>query len=174
MKTRNHLLGLLFAALFLIPITSEAQRRKKSSPAKTAFAEDLYSSMEYRSIGPHRGGRSAAVTGVPGEPNLFYFGATGGGVWKTLDGGRSWENISDGYFGGSIGAVEVSKSDPNVRMFSVGSQWLTGLPYRTAAQIASSYEAVTLAQVNDALAKWSLDSNMTVVVGPCEDLTAAV
>ncbi len=126
MKTRNHLLGLLFAALFLIPITSEAQRRKKSSPAKTAFAEDLYSSMEYRSIGPHRGGRSAAVTGVPGEPNLFYFGATGGGVWKTLDGGRSWENISDGYFGGSIGAVEVSKSDPNVIYVGGGEKTLRG------------------------------------------------
>jgi len=90
------------------------------------FPEELYSSMEYRSIGPHRGGRSAAVTGVPGEPNLFYMGATGGGVWKTLDGGRTWENISDGYFGGSIGAVEVSKSDPNVIYVGGGEKTLRG------------------------------------------------
>jgi hypothetical protein len=74
----------------------------------------LYSSLEWRSIGPYRGGRSAAVTGVPGKPNLYYFGAAGGGVWKTQDGGQTWVNISDGYFGGSIGAVAVSESDPNV------------------------------------------------------------
>ncbi len=126
MNTRKHLLGLFIAALFVLPFTSEAQRRKKVTPVKTAFAEELYSSMQYRSIGPHRGGRSAAVTGVPGEPNLFYFGATGGGVWKTLDGGRSWENISDGYFGGSIGAVEVSKSDPNVIYVGGGEKTLRG------------------------------------------------
>jgi photosystem II stability/assembly factor-like uncharacterized protein len=126
MKLRYNLLGLVLAALFLLPLTSEAQRRKKVQPVITAFAEDLYSSMQYRSIGPHRGGRSAAVTGVPGEPNLFYFGATGGGVWKTLDGGRSWENISDGYFGGSIGAVEVSKSDPNVIYVGGGEKTLRG------------------------------------------------
>ncbi|MEZ4987328.1 MAG: hypothetical protein R2795_20170 [Saprospiraceae bacterium] len=78
------------------------------------FEENLYSSLQYRSIGPFRGGRSAAVTGVPGKPNLYYFGATGGGVWKTTDGGQTWNNISDGYFGGSIGAVAVSESDPNV------------------------------------------------------------
>ena len=126
MKTRHHLLGLLLAALFLVPLTTEAQRRKKTNPVKTAFAEELYSSMVYRSIGPHRGGRSAAVTGVPGEPNLFYFGATGGGVWKTLDGGRSWENISDGYFGGSIGAVEVAKSDKNIIYVGGGEKTLRG------------------------------------------------
>ena len=57
--------------------------------------EKYYSSLEYRSIGPYRGGRSCAVAGVPGKPDLFYFGATGGGIWKTTDGGRSWENISD-------------------------------------------------------------------------------
>ena len=90
------------------------------------YPEELYSSLEYRSIGPYRGGRSAAVTGVPGEPNLFYFGAAGGGVWKTLDGGRSWDNISDGYFGGSIGAIEVAKSDPNVIYVGGGEKTLRG------------------------------------------------
>ena len=70
--------------------------------------------MEYRNIGPFRGGRSAASTGVPGNKFLAYFGATGGGVWKTNNGGQTWNNISDGYFGGSIGAVTVSEWDPNV------------------------------------------------------------
>src|SRR6056297_2981490 len=119
-------LSLVVLALLFVPLTANAQRRKKVTPVKTAFAEELYSSMEYRSIGPHRGGRSAAVTGVPGEPNLFYFGAAGGGVWKTLDGGRTWENISDGYFGGSIGAVEVAQTDPTVIYIGGSEKTLRG------------------------------------------------
>lgn len=86
----------------------------------------LFDALSYREIGPFRGGRSAAVTGVPGKPNLFYFGATGGGVWKTNDGGRHWENISDGYFGGSVGAITVSKSDPNVMYAGGGEQTVRG------------------------------------------------
>ncbi|MEL6924232.1 MAG: glycosyl hydrolase, partial [Bacteroidota bacterium] len=85
-----------------------------SAASALSFDEALYSGLSYRSIGPFRGGRSATVTGVPGKPNLYYMGATGGGVWRTTDGGGSWHNISDGYFGGSIGAVAVSESDPNV------------------------------------------------------------
>ena len=86
----------------------------------------LYDTLQWRSIGPYRGGRSCAVTGVEGKPNLFYFGATGGGVWRTLDGGRKWENISDGYFGGSIGAIEVSKSDNNVIYVGGGEKTVRG------------------------------------------------
>ncbi len=126
MKNFYAKLGLLALALLFVPLTANSQRRKKVIPVKTAFPQELYSSMEYRSIGPHRGGRSAAVTGVPGEPNKFYFGAAGGGVWKTLDGGRTWGNISDGYFGGSIGAVEVAKSDPNVIYVGGGEKTLRG------------------------------------------------
>jgi len=90
------------------------------------YNSELYDTMEYRQLGPFRGGRSAAVTGVPNKPNLFYFGATGGGVWKTKDGGRSWENISDGFFGGSIGAIAVSSSDSNVIYVGGGESTVRG------------------------------------------------
>jgi len=88
--------------------------------------ESQYDALEYRLIGPFRGGRSAAVTGVPNKPNLYYFGAAGGGIWKTTDGGRTWENISDGFFGGSIGAITVSKSDPNVIYVGGGETTVRG------------------------------------------------
>ncbi|RNC92161.1 MAG: glycosyl hydrolase [Allomuricauda sp.] len=116
--------SVLVLAVSFFTISGHSQRRK--SQAAPTISSELYSSLEYRLVGPFRGGRSAAVTGVPGEPNLFYFGATGGGVWKTLDGGRSWKNISDGYFGGSIGAVEVAKSDPNVIYVGGGEKTLRG------------------------------------------------
>ena len=90
------------------------------------FSENQYNALEYRLLGPFRGGRSAAVTGVPNQPNLFYFGSTGGGIWKTNDGGRTWENISDGFFGGSIGAITVSKSDPNVIYVGGGEKTVRG------------------------------------------------
>src|ERR1035437_956470 len=73
-------------------------------------------------IGPLRGGRVTTVTGVPSEPNTFYMGSTGGGVWKTTDAGHTWNNISDGYFAvASMGAVEVSLSDPNIILAGTGS-----------------------------------------------------
>ncbi len=97
-----------------------------SSVQAQTYNEELYDALEYRLVGPFRGGRSAAVTGVPGKPNLFYFGATGGGVWKTTDGGRTWENISDGFFGGSVGSISVSKSDPNVIYVGGGEKTLRG------------------------------------------------
>ncbi|RZS96579.1 WD40/YVTN/BNR-like repeat-containing protein [Cecembia calidifontis] len=90
------------------------------------FDEKLYDAVQWRLVGPHRGGRSAAVAGVASERNTFYFGATGGGVWKTTDGGRTWGNISDGYFGGSIGAVAVAESDPNIIYVGGGEKTVRG------------------------------------------------
>ncbi len=81
----------------------------------------LFSALHWRSIGPHRGGRVTAVAGVPGQPLVYYFGATGGGVWKTEDAGLSWRPVSDGFFKtGSVGAVAVAVADPNVVYAGMG------------------------------------------------------
>ena len=77
--------------------------------------------LKWRNIGPFRGGRSLIAVGVPSQPLTYYFGSTGGGVWKTIDGGLEWSNVSDGYFKtGSVGALAVSESDPNVIYAGMG------------------------------------------------------
>jgi photosystem II stability/assembly factor-like uncharacterized protein len=119
--------ALLFLCGIFMFTASVAQKKSTSSQKSTlSFDEKSYNALEWRSIGPYRGGRSAAVTGVPGKPNLFYFGPTGGGVWRTTDGGNSWENISDGFFGGSIGAVAVSEWDNNVIYVGGGEKTVRG------------------------------------------------
>ncbi|PYO09627.1 MAG: hypothetical protein DMD30_05370 [Gemmatimonadetes bacterium] len=85
---------------------------------------DLYSGLRWRMIGPFRGGRVAAATGVPGRPNEFYFGAVNGGVWKTIDGGRVWFPIFDGQSTASIGAISVATSDPNIVYVGSGESTL--------------------------------------------------
>ena len=95
---------------FILALVGVPSSAAQEQDFQTAFVEAL----EWRSIGPFRGGRSAAVTGIPGQRDTYYMGACGGGVWKTTDGGRTWANVSDGHFGGSIGAVAVSAWDPNV------------------------------------------------------------
>ena len=78
------------------------------------FDPSLISGLRWRLVGPFRGGRALTATGVPGEPNRFYFGAVGGGVWRTDNAGRTWEPIFDSQPVASIGAIAVSPSDPNV------------------------------------------------------------
>lgn len=86
-----------------------------AGPPRAALPVERFGGMRFRSIGPYHGGRVCAVTGVRGQPQTFYAGSTGGGVWKTSDGGTTWEPISDRDFTtGSIGAVAVAPSDPNV------------------------------------------------------------
>ncbi len=95
--------------------------------AQTSLLDSLLrGGVEFRNIGPFRGGRSAAVAGISGQPTTFYFGSTGGGVWKTQDGGNTWFNVSDGFFGGSIGAVAVSEWDPNVIYVGGGEKTVRG------------------------------------------------
>lgn len=84
-------------------------------------AEEYFKPLKYRNIGPFRGGRSVCATGVIGDPMVYYMGTTGGGLWKTTDAGQHWNNVSDGYFEmGSVGAVAVSASDPNVVYVGMG------------------------------------------------------
>lgn len=106
----------ILAVLILFTAQNIPAQKKSSTSAKSTltYDEKLYNALEWRNIGPFRGGRSAAVTGVSGKPNLYYFGSAGGGVWRTTDAGSTWENISDGFFGGSIGSVSVSQWDNNV------------------------------------------------------------
>ena len=92
--------------------------------ATATFAQSIdsvFKSVKYRNIGPFRGGRSVAASGVVGDPMTYYMGNTGGGVWKTENGGQLWENISDGYFKtSSVGAIAVSESDTNIVYIGMG------------------------------------------------------
>src|SRR5579863_8194238 len=83
-------------------------------PAEPAPDKTLLQPLHWRSIGPFRGGRVLPVTGVPGEPHHFYFGAVNGGVWETGDAGRTWTPIFDSAPVGSVGALAVAPSDPKV------------------------------------------------------------
>src|SRR6266516_4831267 len=89
-----------------------------------ADVDALRSGLRWRMLGPFRGGRVAAATGVPGRPNEFYFGAVNGGVWKTIDGGRMWFPIFDGQSTASIGAIAVAPSDGNIVYVGSGESTL--------------------------------------------------
>ena len=99
--------------------------------AQNGVAEDynsIFKAVKWRSIGPFRGGRSVAGTGVVGDPKTYYMGTTGGGLWKTDDMGISWRNVSDGYFKtGSVGAIAVAESDPNVVYVGMGEHAVRGV-----------------------------------------------
>jgi photosystem II stability/assembly factor-like uncharacterized protein len=123
-RSRTALAPLFAFALLALTMPAPAARTRKGSAPSAARGPDLdkrMAGLKYRSIGPYRGGRSTAVTGVRGEPLTFYFGGTGGGVWKTVDGGDHWQPLSDKDFSsGSIGAVAVAESDPNVVFAGTG------------------------------------------------------
>ena len=114
----------LIIITFIFSFDSFPQRKKNNRNTNKITYE--LPNIEWRSIGPYRGGRASTVSGSTKSENTYYFGATGGGVWKTTDSGQNWKNISDGYFGGSIGAVSVSESDPNVLYVGTGEQTVRG------------------------------------------------
>jgi photosystem II stability/assembly factor-like uncharacterized protein len=115
---------LLVFALLAIPISAQ----QSAASGSTTPAGDLLKVLQWRQIGPFRGGRSTAVAGVASQPMVFYFGGTGGGVWKTTDGGINWEPVSDGsVFGtGSVGAIGLSDSDPNTIYVGMGESAIRG------------------------------------------------
>ncbi|MFN2440537.1 MAG: WD40/YVTN/BNR-like repeat-containing protein, partial [Chitinophagaceae bacterium] len=114
----------LFISCFFF-VTTFAQK-KNTGTAITSNDDVFFSKIKYRLVGPFRGGRSAAVAGSYKNRNTFYFGATGGGVWKTTDGGSNWKNISDKYFGSTIGAVAVAPSDENIIYVGEGENTMRG------------------------------------------------
>jgi photosystem II stability/assembly factor-like uncharacterized protein len=113
---------LFLAICILLSVNVKVNAQKNA----TKVSNEYFSAVTWRNIGPFRGGRSAAVTGVSNKANLFYMGATGGGVWKTTDAGNTWQNISDGFFGGSVGSVAVSESDNNVIYVGMGEKTVRG------------------------------------------------
>ncbi|WP_223269243.1 MULTISPECIES: VPS10 domain-containing protein [unclassified Polaribacter] len=122
-------LKLLFICMLMLPITGNAQKRKnKSSKPMIQLTDSLFHGLKWRNIGPFRGGRSVTSTGVIRQPHTYYMGSTGGGVFKTLDDGITWNNISDGFFKtGSVGAIAVSESDANIVVVGMGEHAARGV-----------------------------------------------
>jgi photosystem II stability/assembly factor-like uncharacterized protein len=120
---------LFIQSLMLASVCSFGQKKKASTVSTSPVAsvssstvnDSLFSSLKWRNIGPFRAGRSLAVSGHPSQPLTYYFGATGGGIWKTTDGGANWASISDKAFSSSsVGAIAVAPSDPNVIYVGMG------------------------------------------------------
>ena len=115
----------LLTFVFIFSLSALAQ---DSETDETAASDKTFSSLKWRNIGPFRGGRSVASTGVVKQPGVWYMGATGGGVFKSTDDGISWMNISDGFFQtGTVGAIAVSESDPNVVVVGMGEHAARGV-----------------------------------------------
>jgi photosystem II stability/assembly factor-like uncharacterized protein len=107
--------------LYILALLSVEAVLPQPVRAQVPYDTTLYGALEWRMIGPYRGGRSTAAAGVPGQPYVYYLGGTGGGVWKTVDGGMGWEPMTDDTdMAGSIGAIAVAVSDPNVVYVGTG------------------------------------------------------
>jgi len=120
----------LSSVLVLFCVTNELHAQKKKTAtliAMQSIAKDpVIKEQNFRLLGPFRGGRAAAAIGSYTEPNLFYMGSTGGGVWKTTDAGANWKNISDGYFGGTIGAIALAPSNESIIYVGEGENTMRG------------------------------------------------
>lgn len=121
----------LFSLIFLFSFHFGFSQKRKSNEKPAAVVSidtSTYKQLTFRNIGPFRGGRSVAVTGVINNDQLYYMGSTGGGIWKTEDAGLSWKNISDGYLKtGSVGELAVSMSDPMIIYAGMGEHAVRGV-----------------------------------------------
>src|SRR5919205_2021784 len=125
MKTMTTKLLLIVAVAGVISLAHPRIQPRAFAQSDTNTTVDLktYQDLRWRSIGPHRGGRSTAAVGVRTQPNVFYMGTTGGGVWKTENYGLTWMPVADGQIPtGSIGAIDVADSNPNVVYVGTGSE----------------------------------------------------
>lgn len=110
----------------LLLLSAALPQAEAPEAAPTSSPAEVLTELSFREVGPYRGGRVAAVTGLASDPDVYYMGAAGGGVWKTTDGGKRWDCVSEGSFGGSIGAVAVSEWDPNVVYVGGGEKTVRG------------------------------------------------
>lgn len=125
MKFRNYsIVKLLFGTILLFLLTIPDVSTQSSTDT---YDEKFYDKLKWRNIGPYRGGRSLGVAGSPGRINEYYFGATGGGLWKTVDGGNEWFPVTDGQVtSSSVGAVAVAETNPDVVYIGMGEVQLRG------------------------------------------------
>src|SRR5687767_3865678 len=128
MVSSRHVLGLTLGAITGLAIVGASHFAEATvPPIRSAIDSTIAKSYRWRSIGPDRGGRSIAVSGVKGRPREGYFGATGGGLWKTMDGGQTWAPVTDGQIrSASVGAVAVSESNPDVVFIGMGETCIRG------------------------------------------------
>jgi hypothetical protein len=118
-------IGFLTTLAILSVFITGIVRAQENASSNEVYSPDLFKGLKYRMVGPSRGGRVTAVAGHREQPSTFYMGACGGGVWKTTNYGSTWKCVSDGFFAtGSIGAIRVADSDPNVVYVSTGSDGL--------------------------------------------------
>ena len=119
---------LILSIGFLFVFINGFSQKRKSKKENQNTKPLNYNNIEWRNIGPFRGGRSVASSGVVGHPNVFYMGTTGGGVWKTEDYGSNWKNISDGFLNtGTVGSISVSERDPNIVVVGMGEHAARGV-----------------------------------------------
>ena len=117
-----------FLILLVFSSSLSFGQKKKKATKNSDTSSIVYNDLKWRNIGPFRGGRSVTSTGVIGKPHTYYMGSTGGGVFKTTDDGITWKNISDGFFKtGSVGAIAVAESDPNIVVVGMGEHAARGV-----------------------------------------------
>jgi len=125
---KKFLLMIFSLSSLMVSTNVVAQKKKTVAPLATnSLSEDaIIKAQNFRLIGPFRGGRAASAVGSYTDVNTFYMGATGGGVWKTTDAGSNWKNISDGFFGGSMGAIAIAATNESIVYVGEGESSMRG------------------------------------------------